>query len=117
MLTLKILDLSNNKIRRLPRSLGAMTSRETILVGRNLLRTLPQEFALMKGLRHLTVRHNRLEFLPPAFGRLPLEEFLAADNQLDEIAEVQLTGGPSRFCRAFWRNVARCTAQLCTGYS
>ena len=93
MATLKVLDLSNNTIRRLPRSIGAMTGLETILVGRNLLRTLPQEFALMKGLRHLNVSHNRLEFLPPAFGRLQLEEFFAADNQLDEIAEVQLTGG------------------------
>eukprot|EP01062_Namystynia_karyoxenos_P015066 TRINITY_DN1546_c0_g3_i1.p1 TRINITY_DN1546_c0_g3~~TRINITY_DN1546_c0_g3_i1.p1 ORF type:complete len:783 (+),score=173.80 TRINITY_DN1546_c0_g3_i1:79-2349(+) len=78
---LTALDISNNKLRGLPKELGKLTLLTELVASSNQLLSLPEEINELGALRKLHVQHNNLSVLPPV---LPasLEDLHIAWNEL-----------------------------------
>ncbi|KAF1323619.1 Tkl protein kinase, partial [Globisporangium splendens] len=64
------LDVSFNKLRKLPREIGELRSLEVVYLSQNELQELPNELTQLSRLRDLKCDHNRLQSLPLAIGHL-----------------------------------------------
>lgn len=82
------LRLWHNKITYLPDHISKLHSLETLDVSWNKLRKLPSRLFYCTKLRHLDVSHNQLTALPPEVGILhSLRFFSAAFNSLETLPE------------------------------
>lgn len=81
---IKYLDLQNNKLADLPRSVTRATGLEILDLSKNRISYLPkQELLKLTSLRVLSLKENNLTVLPPALGELPLLHLIeVADNPL-----------------------------------
>mmetsp|Transcript_36270 Transcript_36270/g.76961 ORF Transcript_36270/g.76961 Transcript_36270/m.76961 type:complete len:297 (+) Transcript_36270:14-904(+) len=101
---LKSVDLSVNKLSKLPDSISGWGARlHTLNLGSNALASLPESVGDLVGLKKLIISSNKLNILPLALGKLTsLQELRASDNSvvelpdcfgsLDMLAEVDLAG-------------------------
>lgn len=75
--------LTDNRIPRLPRSIGTLTHLRKLMLASNRLRELPDEISLCTSLELVRLSDNLLESLPAGFMRLPRLAWLAlAGNPL-----------------------------------
>ncbi|XP_066279246.1 leucine-rich repeat-containing protein 57-like [Branchiostoma lanceolatum] len=81
---LRTLDVSNNKIAVLPKTIGQFGMLRSFTIGNNRLETLPEEFFQLKKLETLSLENNRIERLPPSVDRLTnLKSLSLAGNKVD----------------------------------
>lgn len=79
----QVLDLSGNRIDRLPDSISRLTRLEALVLTDNSLAELPPALGALPRLRQLLVGQNRLRALPPELGRCAaLEELDSHHNVL-----------------------------------
>ncbi len=88
--TLKILDLSHNKITRLPPSIGHLTSLEELRVSSSDLSELPAEIGHLNKLKRLDLSYSKITYLPHFIMELKnLEELrVSATNLLELPTEI-----------------------------
>ncbi|RXM30770.1 Leucine-rich repeat-containing protein 1 [Acipenser ruthenus] len=83
MKNLLCLDVSENKLERLPEEISGLCSLTDLLVSQNLLEELPDGIGKVKQLSILKVDQNRLTHLPESIGECEnLTELVLTDNQL-----------------------------------
>uniref|UniRef100_A0A2P2HWB4 Leucine-rich repeat and death domain-containing protein 1-like n=1 Tax=Hirondellea gigas TaxID=1518452 RepID=A0A2P2HWB4_9CRUS len=86
--TLSKLDLSNNEIMYLPRSVLLLQHLATLSVGSNKLRRLPHNIFRMRTLKYLDISSNNLDSLPFCLSKLRLQEMKARHNPFDLKPEI-----------------------------
>lgn len=64
------LQAGQNRLAKLPASIGLLRKLETLMLNENLLEELPAELGSCQRLTVLSVRKNRLEHIPPEMGHL-----------------------------------------------
>ncbi len=69
--------LTNNKLERLPKSIGQLQSLQKLMLAGNQLRSLPDEMAACQNLELIRLAANRLESLPTWLFTLPRLSWLA----------------------------------------
>ncbi len=92
------LDLSFNKLRRLPESMGKLSSLKQLLLGHNLLSSLPESLGKMQHLELLHVHCNRLTSVPAQLCALPrlkhcktlMNSFVFSGPRMDDEEENQM---------------------------
>lgn len=85
---LTTLRLWHNKITYIPEHISKLHSLETLDISWNKIRKLPSRLFYCTKLRHLDVSHNQLTSLPPEVGILQgLQFFSAAFNSLESLPE------------------------------
>lgn len=62
---LVVLEVPNNRLSRLPKELGYLSSLATLIVANNRLRRLPKSLRHIHGLRRVIAAANRITFFPP----------------------------------------------------
>lgn len=83
---LKILTLSHNLLYELDECIGTLSNLTTLFVPNNFLHRLPDSIAELKSLQRLDVSFNSIAKLPEGLGNLNnLREFLCTGNQLEAI--------------------------------
>ncbi|XP_021572418.1 protein flightless-1 homolog [Carlito syrichta] len=88
--SLRRLNLSSNQITELSLCIDQWVHVETLNLSRNLLTSLPSAICKLTKLKKLYLNSNKLDFdgLPSGIGKLTsLEEFMAANNNLELIPE------------------------------
>jgi hypothetical protein len=81
--SIRWLILTNNKIEKLPASLGSMSHLQKLMLAGNRLQSLPEEMASCKKLELIRLSANQLQALPPWLFTLPRLSWLAyAGNPL-----------------------------------
>ena len=81
--SLRWLILTNNKIEKLPASLGSLSHLQKLMLAGNRLQSLPEEMAECKNLELIRLSANQLAALPPWLFTLPRLSWLAyAGNPL-----------------------------------
>ncbi|MCH2043136.1 MAG: leucine-rich repeat domain-containing protein [Saprospiraceae bacterium] len=91
---LKVLNLSKNGLRKLPKEINRLKRLEELNIGDNQLEHLPEEIGELQHLKQLNCWKNRLKTLPKSVGNLSkLEDLRLEDNLLEELPDVfdQLT--------------------------
>nr|XP_013004399.1 leucine-rich repeat-containing protein 1 [Cavia porcellus] len=77
------LDVSENKLERLPEEISGLTSLTDLVISQNLLETIPDGIGKLKKLSILKVDQNRLTQLPEAVGECEsLTELVLTENRL-----------------------------------
>ncbi len=98
------LNLSGNQLTELPKSLLNLTKLITLNLSRNQLSELPKSLANLKGLRDLNLSSNRLTDLPATLSKLKDLRTLYLDNNplIPELAEAYKQGidGVKAYLRA-----------------
>jgi len=77
---LKILDLSKNKLRELPISIGLLKNLQSLDVCNNQLKELPLSIGLLKNLEDCALSHNNFIVLPESIGLLTNLKILSLNN-------------------------------------
>ncbi|KAI3363131.1 hypothetical protein L3Q82_011784 [Scortum barcoo] len=86
MKNLLCLDVSENKIERLPEELGGLVSLTDLLVSQNLIDTLPESIGKLQKLSILKADQNRLIYIPESIGNCEsLTELVLTENQLQSL--------------------------------
>ncbi|CAD0202203.1 unnamed protein product [Chrysodeixis includens] len=80
---LKLLDISGNQLKYLPKPIWKLQKLVTLKLDNNLLDRLPTTLGRMSSLRHLTMTQNRLTSLPCGLLQCRLEYIDLSENQLD----------------------------------
>lgn len=81
LFNLKVLNLSRNNLRALPKEISRLVSLERLLVDRNQLQTFPENMGNMRSLKILDASHNQLIEVGSLLDRLPsLEDLNLAEN-------------------------------------
>uniref|UniRef100_UPI00358E722C leucine-rich repeat protein 1 isoform X1 n=2 Tax=Myxine glutinosa TaxID=7769 RepID=UPI00358E722C len=98
---LRQLDLSCNRLRRLPGSLGALPHLAVLILSNNLIETFPSELCQSLGpsLRLLDLVKNQLRSLPPQLFQMPKLCQLNVDN--NELVELPIGLKGTRALRIF----------------
>ncbi|KAF9422465.1 hypothetical protein HW555_001863 [Spodoptera exigua] len=81
---LKLLDVSGNELRYLPKSIWKVQSLVTLKLDKNLLEYLPNTIGRMNNLRYLTIAQNNLISLPCSMLQCHLDYIDLSDNKLDD---------------------------------
>ncbi|CAH0687807.1 unnamed protein product [Spodoptera exigua] len=81
---LKLLDVSGNELRYLPKSIWKVQSLVTLKLDKNLLEYLPNTIGRMNNLRYLTIAQNNLVSLPCSMLQCHLDYIDLSDNKLDD---------------------------------
>lgn len=83
-IVLQHLDLSDNKLTKIPPEIGQCTDLESLNLDNNYLRLLPRQIGSLKNLIQLTVQKNKLRYLPDEIGKLTnLTALNVSENQLN----------------------------------
>jgi hypothetical protein len=83
--------LTDNKLERLPNSIGQLQSLQKLMLAGNQLRSLPDEMAACQNLELIRLAANRLEFLPTWLFTLPRLSWLAYAGNPGWIANLSPT--------------------------
>jgi len=84
----RILDLSDMKLRELPKSIAFLTKLQGLNLNNNQLTELPEAIASLSQLRQLYLYNNKLTELPEAIASLTqLQRLYLYNNQLTELPE------------------------------
>lgn len=86
---LKLLDISNNKLRYLPKSIWKLQRLVTFKLDNNDLNCLPATIGRIAQLRYLTISHNKLTSIPCSLLKCRLEYIDLSDNKF-EMNETQM---------------------------
>lgn len=86
-LSLRTLDLSKNKLKILPKSVGKFKELKILNVSNNLLDSLPEEINELSKIETLQVNCNLLKSLPPLNNLMFLKRASIGDNQLSVFPE------------------------------
>ncbi|XP_060534800.1 leucine-rich repeat-containing protein 59-like [Cylas formicarius] len=87
------LDLSNNRLTKLPDSFTVLINLTKLDLSKNELKELPEDFGKLTKLKHLDLYRNNLERLPLSFGELKDLRFLdLKDNPL--VSAIAKIAGP-----------------------
>uniref|UniRef100_A0A2H1VLW0 SFRICE_005013 n=1 Tax=Spodoptera frugiperda TaxID=7108 RepID=A0A2H1VLW0_SPOFR len=81
---LKLLDVTGNELKYLPKSIWKLQSLVTLKVDNNLLEYLPNTIGRMSNLRYLTIARNQLTSLPCSLLQCRLDYIDLSDNKLYE---------------------------------
>uniref|UniRef100_A0A8C9TCG3 Leucine rich repeat containing 40 n=1 Tax=Scleropages formosus TaxID=113540 RepID=A0A8C9TCG3_SCLFO len=85
---LVVLDVHDNQLTALPKSIGELQNLQKLTLSHNKLRELPEELWELKNLRSLQLQQNLLEHLPQGVGELTaLDDIDLSDNQLTEVPD------------------------------
>lgn len=84
---LRTLDLSKNKFKTLPKSIGQFKELKILNVSNNSLENLPQEINCLTKIETLQVNCNLLKSLPPLNNLIFLKRASLEDNQLNVFPE------------------------------
>ena len=85
--SLKLLNLSENKIVLLPNYICNLTQLVTLDLNKNQLKLLPPSMGKFTNLKHLQASENNLKILPGSFSRLRLETLELSANDFDPQTE------------------------------
>jgi len=85
--SLKLLNLSENKIVLLPNYICNLTQLVTLNLNNNQLKLLPPSMGKFTNLKHLQASDNNLKILPGSFSRLRLETLELSANDFDPQTE------------------------------
>ncbi|MFX0094761.1 MAG: leucine-rich repeat domain-containing protein, partial [Candidatus Hodarchaeota archaeon] len=86
--SLKKLNLRRNQLNSLPESFGDLKKRQVLELNQNQLRSLPETFKNLKNLQTLVLEFNKLKSLPENFGQLSnLETLRLGRNNLRSLPE------------------------------
>lgn len=85
---LRTLDLSKNKLKILPKSIGQFKELKILNVSNNSLENLPEEINNLSKIETLQVNCNLLKSLPPLSNLMFLKRASFGDNQLSTFPEV-----------------------------
>jgi len=85
--SLKLLNLSENKIVLLPNYVCNLTQLVTLNLNNNQLKLLPPSMGKFTNLKHLQASENNLKILPGSFSRLRLETLELSANDFDPQTE------------------------------
>jgi Leucine-rich repeat (LRR) protein/serine/threonine protein phosphatase PrpC len=88
LVRLRYLDLSDNRLVKLPDTLGTLTNLEHLNLSFNRLERLPDALGTLQDLNALLLAHNRLVKLPKSVGKLCEVQVLhASHNRLSDLPE------------------------------
>ncbi|KAK9309863.1 hypothetical protein QLX08_000665 [Tetragonisca angustula] len=77
---LKLLDMSNNLLRRLPEQIGKLGSLVNLKISQNMLSYLPQSLGKLYNLKYLDLSKNNLHYLPGSMRNLHLISLDVSNN-------------------------------------
>lgn len=81
-----LLDAPNNRLKRLPQTIGDLECLESIDVSNNAISSLPASLADLQSLSYLDVSNNSLRSLPSGLGRAPaLTDVRASNNRIRSV--------------------------------
>lgn len=88
-INLKELDISKNKIEKLPKNIGDLSNLKKLNISNNEIKKLPKEIENLKNLEVLNISYNKIELLNPNIKFLEkLNSFDASNNPLKELTKV-----------------------------
>ncbi|MEZ5042308.1 MAG: leucine-rich repeat domain-containing protein [Saprospiraceae bacterium] len=83
---LTYIDISHNRLKRLPPGFEHLKSLKTILIDHNALSRLPETMGAFRQLNELHLRHNHLKKLPHSIANcIHLDKLILAHNQLTQL--------------------------------
>lgn len=83
---LRVLDLDNNEIVKIPSKIGELKSLEVLSINNNELEEIPNEIGELESLEELSISDNRIEELPVEIGSLGnLKKLNINSNLIEEI--------------------------------
>eukprot|EP00039_Didymoeca_costata_P029507 m.24966 g.24966 ORF g.24966 m.24966 type:complete len:283 (+) comp7660_c0_seq1:123-971(+) len=76
-------DISTNRIQRLPDNFGELNHLVRINLSNNSLTSLPDSIGDLEYLKHLALRHNKIKELPLSLGQVKLQTLDLYDNPIN----------------------------------
>ncbi|XP_071857022.1 leucine-rich repeat 47 [Bombus fervidus] len=104
---LKLLDISNNMLHKLPQQIGKLESLVNLKASQNMLSFLPQSLGKLHNLKYLDVSKNKLRYLPGSIRNL---HFITVDVSSNEFSSVDYALY-SR-CKINMPSLTECAAKL-----
>jgi Leucine-rich repeat (LRR) protein len=100
---LRWLDISKNKLKEIPASIGKLENLEYLNASKNKLRSVPYTLGYLKKLKILVLNQNEIETLPKEIGNLSslqvldlwsneIDQFPESISQLHQLKKVDLRG-------------------------
>ncbi|CAG4944118.1 unnamed protein product [Parnassius apollo] len=87
--TLKLLDISDNKIKYLPKAIWKLGKLVTLKVNNNEIRKIPATVGRIQTLRYLDISRNKLESLPCSLLQCRLEHIDLSSNNFNYCTQIQ----------------------------
>lgn len=85
---LKELRISNNQLEEIPKEICNLPSLELLYVMENQLTALPEEIGNLPHIKEIAVRNNQIKNIPSSIGNLSsLENLYLQNNQIEELPE------------------------------
>ncbi|XP_076753627.1 leucine-rich repeat 47 [Xylocopa sonorina] len=83
--SLKLLDISNNLLKKLPEQVGKLNGLVNLKANQNMLLYLPQSIGKLPNLKYLDVSKNNLHCLPGSMRNLRLVSLDVSDNKFQSV--------------------------------
>lgn len=90
-LTLRLLDMSKNKLNKLPTQICLMEKLTNLKVDNNNISCLPYNIGILTSLKYFSVAKNELRILPHSFSKLNIDSLDLSGNPLDTNAAYCIT--------------------------
>ncbi|XP_071961836.1 leucine-rich repeat protein 1-like isoform X2 [Antedon mediterranea] len=88
--SLKMLDLSDNKLQYISPDITKMSSLVRLNLNSNEIKKLPSNFGQLSALKFFSAARNKLRNLPATFGDLRMEELDLSGNEFEKDSDIQL---------------------------
>ncbi|XP_076161964.1 leucine-rich repeat 47 isoform X2 [Ptiloglossa arizonensis] len=82
---LKLLDISNNLLTRLPEQIGKLNALVNLKASKNMLSCLPQSIGKLSNLKYLDVSKNNLKYMPGSIRNLGLILLDISENEFQDV--------------------------------
>uniref|UniRef100_A0A0E0GIW5 TF-B3 domain-containing protein n=1 Tax=Oryza nivara TaxID=4536 RepID=A0A0E0GIW5_ORYNI len=84
--SLRILDLTNNKIAEIPQEVGTLVNMQRLVLAGNLVESIPANIGYLRNLKILTLDRNKISVLPEELGSLSnLQQLSISQNSLSRL--------------------------------